>query len=141
MKIINTTFIFISASLGFILLTACSEKVAHEPLPEVFIISPKEGEQLTSPFTVKFGAKNIAIVSAGTEQENSGHHHLIIDGQLPDLTKPMGTEVLHFGKGQTETELTLEPGTHTLQLILGDKIHQPHNPAIYSKLITIEVIE
>lgn len=107
----------------------------------VNIISPKDGDKVATKFLVKFGAENIAIVPAGTEQANSGHHHLIIDGDLPDLDKPMGANVKHFGKGQTETELELSPGVHTLQLILGDKNHQPQKPAIISKKITITVIE
>lgn len=108
---------------------------------EVFIISPADGEKVPATFTVKFGAKDVSIVPAGTNQENSGHHHLIVDGELPDMDKPMGGDVMHFGKAQTETELTLAPGKHTLQLILGDMTHTPHKPAIYSKKITIEVVE
>lgn len=107
----------------------------------VSILSPKDGDKVSTKFVVKFGAENVAIVPAGTDQANSGHHHLIVDGSLPDLDKPMGTNVLHFGKGQTETELELTPGTHTLQLILGDKNHQPHQPALISKKITITVVE
>jgi hypothetical protein len=108
---------------------------------EVSIISPKDGDKVPSTFTVKFGAQDVAIVPAGTDQENSGHHHLVIDSELPDLSKPMGAEVKHFGKAQTETELTLKPGKHTLQLVLGDKAHKPHSPAIISKKITVEVID
>ncbi len=108
---------------------------------EVFIVSPQDGDKVSATFTVKFGAKDVDIVPAGTDQANSGHHHLIVDGELPALDKPMGADVKHFGKAQTETELTLAPGKHTLQLILGDMAHTPHKPAIYSKKITIEVAE
>ena len=108
---------------------------------EVFIISPADGEQVTSPVTVKFGAKNVDIVPAGTGHAHAGHHHLLIDAHLPDLKKPMGGEVKHFAKGQTETQIELKPGKHTLQLVLGDKSHKPHAKPVVSKKITIEVVE
>jgi len=75
-------------------------------------------------------------------KEHTGHHHLLVDQQtLPEAGLPMGDPPLHFGKGQTETELTLEPGTHTLQLILGNHLHVPHNPPVVSEKITITVTE
>lgn len=106
---------------------------------EVFIVSPKDGATVEPTFKVQFGAKEIEILPAGTDTPNSGHHHLIVDGKLPDLNKALGAEVQHFGKAQTETELTLEPGEHTLQLVLGDKTHTPHKPAVVSKKVTITV--
>jgi hypothetical protein len=110
---------------------------------KVFIISPKNGATVTSPVTVKFGIKGMALVPAGTKQDNSGHHHLLIDTDPPaDLSQPIPTvpdKVVHFGKAQTETTLTLPPGKHTLQLLLGDQNHIPHNPAVLSKKITITV--
>lgn len=110
---------------------------------EIVIESPKEGEKLKSPVIVKFAAKGVEIVPAGEDkgEQLSGHYHLIVNGDLPDLDKPLGTEVIHYGKGQTQTELELEPGQHSLQLILGDKVHKPHTPAIYSRKINIEVLE
>ena len=82
----------------------------------------------------------MGIAPAGTDRDNTGHHHLLVDAkELPDLTKPLGKDVKHFGGGQTETTLTLEPGTHTLQLILGDMTHTPHNPPVVSEKVTITV--
>jgi len=107
---------------------------------KVYIISPHDGETVSSPVKIVFGLSGMGVAPAGTDKENTGHHHLIIDGDsLPDFSKPMGPDVKHFGGGQTETSVTLEPGTHTLQLVLGDKNHVPHNPPLVSEKITIHV--
>ena len=108
--------------------------------PSVYIVSPKNGDKVTSTFIIKFGLKGMSVSPAGTKKTNSGHHHLLIDGnELPDLAKPLGSQVTHFGGGQTETTVTLQPGIHTLQLILGDYLHRPHNPPVVSTLITVTV--
>ncbi|MCO4759826.1 MAG: DUF4399 domain-containing protein, partial [Oceanospirillaceae bacterium] len=87
-----------------------------------------------------FGLKGMGVSPAGVKKENTGHHHLLVDMEsLPPLDQPLGAEVKHFGGGQTETTLTLPPGQHTLQLILGDHLHTPHNPPVVSDPITIEV--
>lgn len=105
-----------------------------------YIISPADGSVLASPVTVVFGLKGMGVAPAGTDRANTGHHHLLVDGQqLPAMNKPMGPEVNHYGGGQTQTTLQLTPGSHSLQLILGDKSHQPHQPAIISAPITITV--
>lgn len=110
---------------------------------KVFIISPKNGATVTSPVTVKFGIKGMTLAPAGTKDANTGHHHLLIDTDPPaDLSQPIPAvpdKVVHFGKAQTETTLTLPPGKHTLQLLLGDANHIPHNPPVLSKKITITV--
>ena len=110
---------------------------------KVFIISPKNGATVTSPVTVKFGIKGMTLAPAGTKDANTGHHHLLIDTDPPaDLTQPIPTvpdKIVHFGKAQTETTLTLPPGKHTLPLLLGDANHIPHNPPVLSKKITITV--
>ena len=109
---------------------------------EVYIISPADGAKVTSPVKIQFGLKGMGIAPAGVAFENSGHHHLLIDSDPPaDLSQPLPTSehVVHFGKGQTETEIKLAPGKHTLQLVLGDQMHVPHNPPVISKKITIEV--
>ena len=108
----------------------------------VYIISPADGAVVKSPVKVQFGLKGMGIAPAGVAFENSGHHHLLVDTDPPaDLSQPLPTSehVLHFGKGQTETELKLAPGKHTLQLLLGDQLHVPHDPPVMSKKITIEV--
>ncbi len=107
---------------------------------EVFFISPANGATTSTEFTVAFGLRGMDIATAGTEMANTGHHHLLIDGDsLPPLDAPMTDNVMHFGGGQTEVALTLEPGNHTLQLILGDHFHVPHDPPIVSEKIAIVV--
>jgi hypothetical protein len=124
---------------------AVSQAQDRTPSPKgakVFIISPKNGETVTSPVTVKFGIKGMTLAPAGTKQENSGHHHLLIDTDPPaDMNQPLPAtdKIVHFGKAQTETTLNLPPGKHTLQLLLGDQNHIPHNPPVLSKKITITV--
>ncbi|MES1982757.1 MAG: DUF4399 domain-containing protein [Pseudomonadota bacterium] len=122
---------------------AVADEVTPTPAPpgaSVYIISPANGETVPTTFTVRFGLKGMGVAPAGVEKINTGHHHLLIDGKaLPAASAPMGTEVKHFGGGQTETELTLEPGKHTLQLILGDKTHVQHNPPVVSQKIEITV--
>lgn len=119
--------------------------IAREPSAagaEVYIVSPKDGAKVKSPVTVVFGLKGMGIAPAGIKFDNTGHHHLLVDSEAPaDLSQPLpATEkILHFGKGQTETTLTLAPGKHTLQLVLGDYLHVPHDPAVISKKITITV--
>lgn len=105
----------------------------------VYIISPADGEVVGTTFTVKFGLQGMGVAPAGVDKPNTGHHHLIIDGELPPLDAPMGGEINHFGGGQTEKTITLEPGQHSLQLILGNHLHIPHNPPVISEKITITV--
>jgi hypothetical protein len=118
---------------------------AREPSPagaEVYIVSPKDGAKVKSPVTVVFGLKGMGIAPAGIKFDNTGHHHLLVDADVPaDLSQPLAANEhsVHFGKGQTETSLTLPPGKHTLQLVLGDSLHVPHDPAVISKKITITV--
>lgn len=117
--------------------TNCSEAPSEA---QAYIISPQNGETVDQTFTVKFGLKGMGIAPAGTDRKHTGHHHLLVDADtLPPLDQPLGSDVKHFGGGQTETTLTLAPGKHTLQLILGDMKHQPHNPAVVSEKVTITV--
>jgi hypothetical protein len=108
---------------------------------KVYIISPKDGATVKSPFKVQFGLTGMGVAPAGVEHENTGHHHLIIDAPLPPLDQPIPKDAqhVHFGNGQTETKVTLPPGKHTLQLLLADYQHVPHNPPVYSKQITVTV--
>ena len=105
----------------------------------VYFISPNNEESLNGKVTVKFGLKNFGVAPAGIQIQNTGHHHLIIDAELPPFNMPIPADKnhVHFGKGQTEVELELSKGEHTLQLILGDYRHIPHDPPIYSKRIKI----
>lgn len=107
---------------------------------EVYIISPVDGETVGKTVTVKFGLKGMGVSPAGLDKKNTGHHHLLIDAKtLPAFDKPMGKEVQHFGGGQTEKTIELTEGEHTLQLVLGNYLHIPHNPPVISKKITITV--
>jgi hypothetical protein len=118
---------------------------ARTPSPEgayLYIISPSNGDVVSSPVTIRFGLKNMGVAPAGTEKANTGHHHLLIDvSSLPDLNMPLPADAqhVHFGGGQTETTVELSPGRHTLQLILGDMSHIPHDPPVLSEKITITV--
>ncbi len=107
-----------------------------------YIIAPQNGQAVSSPVTVQFGLKGMGVAPAGIQMENTGHHHLMIDvDELPDMSQPLPADDnhIHFGKGQTETTLDLAPGTHTLQLILGNWAHTPHDPPVVSEKITITV--
>ncbi len=109
---------------------------------KVFIVSPKDGATVGQDVTVKFGAEGIAIKPAGDTTPNSGHHHLLIDAkELPPLDAPIPADATHkhYGKGQTEDTIHLEPGTHTLQLDLGDAAHRQFDPPIVSEKITVHV--
>jgi hypothetical protein len=109
----------------------------------VYIINLKDGDTVASPFKVQFGLTGMGVAPAGIEKPNTGHHHLIIDTTLsPDeLKAPIASDAkhIHFGGGQTEAMVTLPPGRHTLQLVLGDWSHIPHVPPVMSMPITITV--
>ncbi len=108
---------------------------------KVMILEPKAGAEIASPVTVKFGIEGMDIAPAGTDTPNTGHHHLIIDGKVDDMAAaiPADATHVHFGKGQTEATVELKPGKHTLQLVLGDKNHVPHNPPVTSEVISVTV--
>ena len=107
---------------------------------KAYIVSPAHGSVVDTTFTVIFGLDGMGVAPSGTEKANTGHHHLLIDNdELPPVNLPMGSQVKHFGGGQTQLTLTLDPGEHTLQLILGDKLHIPHDPPVVSEQITITV--
>lgn len=108
----------------------------------VYIQSPKDGETVSSPVTVRFGLKGMGVAPAGVNTPNTGHHHLLVDlATPPDFNAALAVtdNIKHFGAGQTETELTLPPGKHTLQLVLGDYLHIPHEKPVVSEKITITV--
>lgn len=108
----------------------------------VYIGWPNDGEVVhTTHIKIWFGTRNFGVAPAGTNKPNTGHHHLLIDTPLPPLDQPIPNDKnhLHFGLGQTETVIDLPPGTHTLQLLMGDADHVPHDPPVMSKLITIQV--
>ncbi len=126
--------------------TAQSTPASRAPHPSppgarVYIISPDNGAYVPTTFTVRFGLEKMGVAPAGVDKPNSGHHHLLIDTTLPPLDKPIPNDEnhLHFGAGQTETSVTLPRGRHTLQLLLGDANHIPHQPPVYSKVVVVYV--
>ena len=127
-SIILILFIFLSFN-------AFSEKV--------YFINLQDGDVLKSPFLVQFGLEGKGIAPAGVDIKNTGHHHLLINVDEIDYSSPIPStsQYLHFGLGQTETNLDLPPGKHKLQLILGDKQHVPHQPPLASKIIEVTVMD
>jgi Domain of unknown function (DUF4399) len=135
--------IFAIAALIFaVTIAGAQERSAPASGAEVYIISPKDGAKVKGPVVVLFGLKGMGIAPAGVKFDNTGHHHLLVDMDVPsDLSVPMPATdtLLHFGKGQTQTSLTLTPGKHTLQLVFADLNHMAFNPPLVSKKITITV--
>jgi len=129
-----------------ILVATAALAQTQTPSPQgaaVYVINLKDGDMVTSPFKVQFGLSGMGIAPVGVQNERTGHHHLVIDTKLSDeeLKRPIAADAqhVHFGGGQTETTVTLPPGSHTLQLVLGDWSHIPHNPPVMSPVITITV--
>ncbi len=116
------------------------------PAPEgamVYIIAPGDGDEVTSPVNVVFGLSGAGVAPAGIQFPDTGHHHLLVDTDVPpeDLPVPTDAQNIHFGLGQSEAMVELAPGEHTLQLILGDHLHIPHDPPLLSERITVTVVE
>ncbi len=145
MKFVIAVLMGLSASFAMAQMPA-------QPSPEnanLYFITPTDGETVSGPVTVKFGLEGMGVAPAGafqnpstlTQFPHTGHHHIIIDGELPPMNMPIPADetYVHFGTGATETTLDLAPGQHTLQLILGDALHMPHNPPVISDKITITV--
>lgn len=136
----------LTASIAFAALIIGGAAVAGDsPAPKnayLYIGWPNDGEVVhKSNFRVWFGLRKMGVAPAGIEKSKTGHHHLIIDAPLPPMDEeiPSDKHHFHFGKGQTETRVTLTPGTHTLQLLLGDQNHVPHNPPVMSRKVTVTV--
>jgi hypothetical protein len=107
----------------------------------VFFITPADGETVPNPVLVEFGIDGMGVAAAGVNEAHTGHHHLLIDTDLPEMGLPIPADMnhIHFGDASTSTELTLAPGEHTLRLLLGDHLHIPHDPPVMSEPITITV--
>lgn len=136
----------------FAALLAAGPVLAQTPAPEgarVFFANVEDGATVSSPVTIEFGLEGMEVAPAGTEDPMTGHHHLLVDrpplGEGPDGSDelvsglPADDNHVHFGKGQTEVTLELAPGAHTLQLVMGDHAHVPHDPPVVSDVITITV--
>ena len=120
-----------------ITLAAAQERTAPAANAEVYFISPSDGAVVQGPVTVRFGLKGMGIAPAGVKFDNTGHHHLLVDTEFSELKLdaplPATDKILHFGKGQTETTLTLSPGKHTLEIVLADYLHNSFDPPLHSK--------
>ena len=138
--------------LKLVLLTAClifltpimvhsDDAMESNVGARVYIISPMDGATVSSPVTILFGLDGMGVAPAGVEKTGTGHHHLVVDAALPPLNEPIPADenYRHFGGGQTQTTIELLPGKHSLQLLLADHYHLPHNPPIHSEVITITV--
>ncbi len=139
MKLFNAAI-----AIGALAVLCTTAVLARTPAPndaELYIISPRDGDTVTSPVTIQFGLKGMGVAPAGIDKPKTGHHHLLIDTDVPPLNAPIPNDAnhKHFGGGQTEVTLELAPGRHTLQLILGDMAHIPHDPPVMSRKITITV--
>lgn len=129
-----------AVALSTLVIAQQMEKSPAADGAQVYIVSPVDGATVSPTFDVVFGLKGMGVAPAGVQVNNTGHHHLLVDAaEMPDLDMPLGANVSHFGAGQTQTTLTLTPGQHTLQMILGDHMHIPHNPPVVSEKITITV--
>lgn len=137
-----------AASAVALMLGCVGSHAGETPAPDgarAYIIEPANGTTVQSPFKVVFGLEGMGVAPAGVEKEKTGHHHLIIDTPPEEISLdeaiPSDEQHRHFGGGQTETMVELEPGRHTLQLVLGDQNHVPHSPPVMSDRITIIVGE
>ncbi|MCZ6617821.1 MAG: DUF4399 domain-containing protein [Gammaproteobacteria bacterium] len=136
----SCTFLFACLFTGWV---AAQNLVSAAPEhADVYFIEPADGAVVESTFTVRFGLRGMGVAPAGIDMENTGHHHLLVDheGDLDmNLPLPASDQVRHFGKGQTETEITLPAGEHQLRLVLGNYLHIPHQPPVMSAEITVTV--
>jgi uncharacterized protein DUF4399 len=136
--------IVIASCLSLLAVVAiAADRTAPPAGAEVYFISPSNGATLHGPVTVRFGLKGMGIAPAGIKFDNTGHHHLLIDTEFSELNLdaplPATDKIVHFGKGQTETTLTLTPGKHTLEIVFADYLHDSFDPPLHSKKITVTV--
>lgn len=141
---INPATILLNASAAALLLSVAAQAQTAAPGgTSVYFINLKDQETVTSPFMMQFGLAGMGVAPAGIEKDKTGHHHLLIDTKLSDeeatVPVPMDKKHMHFGGGQTEAMVTLPPGQHTLQLVLGDWTHIPFSPPVVSPVITVTV--
>ena len=127
----------------FLIISAFFATFSISANPKVYFINLEDGDRVESPFLIQFGLSGMGIAPAGTDRSNTGHHHLLINVDDIDLSKPIpsSSNHIHFGGGQTESLVDLMPGDYSMQLVLGDMTHTPHNPPIISQRINITVID
>jgi hypothetical protein len=144
-RILNSILVM---AFGCLIRADAAHSQAGGPTPSppgaaVYFIGLNDGDTLPTKATIHFGLRGMGVAPAGSDRANSGHHHLIIDAELPAFDQPIPSDFnhLHFGAGQTEVEIPLTPGEHTLQLVFGDKDHIPHSPPLFSAPIRVKVVE
>ncbi len=132
---------FVAAAALILATGLAAAQTASPPGARVYFINLKNGAHVKSPVLVQFGLAGMGVAPAGSTNPNTGHHHLIIDADTPPAGMPiaMDEKHRHFGGGQTEMSVPLTPGNHTLQLVLADGGHVPHNPAVVSEKIAVTV--
>jgi hypothetical protein len=139
----RTALLAASAAATLLASAAAQAQTAAPAGATVYFINLKDKDTVTSPFKVQFGLTGMGVAPAGVEKDKTGHHHLLIDAKLSDEESKapiaMDAQHMHFGGGQTEATLTLPPGQHTLQLVLGNWSHIPFSPLVASPVITITV--
>jgi len=146
----NSAALFLFASVGVAGLSAHAQNTPAPPTSArssapkdayVFIGWPQNGSVVSTFFKMWFGTRNFGVAPAGVDRANTGHHHLLIDVPLPPMDEPIPSDKnhLHFGQGQTEAFVDLPPGRHTLQLLMGDANHVPHDPPVMSRQISVIV--
>ena len=130
---------FAVASYAF----AQAPKIASPASAKVYFLAPENGATIKGPVKIVMGLSGMGVAPAGVDAPDTGHHHILIDADAlnMDMPVPVDDKHRHFGKGQTEVSLDLQPGKHTLQLVLGDKNHIPHSPPVMSEKITITVVK
>ncbi len=138
-----------AAVAAFVPFAAMAQDTPRPDGAELYFINVESGSTVSSPVTLNFGLRGMGVAPAEVERENTGHHHLLInrapfgEGEFGEeeyeLAVPNDENHRHFGGGQTEVTLELPAGEHTLQLVLGDAGHVPHNPPVVSEQITITV--
>jgi hypothetical protein len=135
-------------TFGSLILAGAAYSQAGGPTPSppgaaVYFIGLNDGDTLPTKPTIHFGLRGMGVAPAGSDRANSGHHHLVVDAPTPPLNAeiPNDFQHLHFGAGQTEAEVSLTPGEHTLQLVFGDRNHVPHSPPVVSPRIKVKVVE
>jgi len=138
-----TRTILLGAAAAVLSSVAAQAQTAAPAGATVYFINVKDHDTVTSPFKIQFGLAGMGIAPAGVEKDKTGHHHLLIDTKLTDeeakAPVPADKQHLHFGGGQTEATVTLSPGEHTLQLVLGDWSHIPFAPLVASPVVTVMV--
>ena len=141
-KIFITTLVFCIVSLTSF--GSANELASEAPEgAQVYFISPADGDIVSTNVTVRFGLKGMGVAPAGTQRKHTGHHHLLVnlDVDSLDMTQPLPAteQIIHFGGGQTETQLQLPSGHHSLQLLLGNHAHVPHDQPVLSEKIHITI--